>query len=136
MANEFEPGNIVLCIDTSGFTNDGWVNPELMEHYTIERVFSDGAVRLLEVNNDAEDSLSAQFTGRGHSDFYSWRFMKVGESEQYWISQIRKSIVKMNHPRNGKISIVEICETSVRFYVAGGPGCVFSASKESLNSYN
>lgn len=136
MAEKFELGDVVLCVNTHGLIEYGWQIPKLMEHYTVERVFENGDVRLTEVNNDAHDSLSSQFTGRGHSDFYPWRFVKVGESEEFWIQKIQNSAIEINHPMKDRvIRIVEIEGTHIRFHMQGMKHGVFTATKEFLSQY-
>lgn len=136
MSTKLEPGDIVLCVSVHGLTDDGWRIPNILERYTIERVFENGDVRLVEVNNDAEDSLSAQFTGRGHSDFYAWRFLKVGHSEKFWMEKIRNSAYERDHTwKDRKITIIKVEPDQVRFHMQGMKHGTFTATKEFLLKY-
>ena len=79
----FKRGDVVLCINTEGFTSnseiDLWQYPFLLHKYTIDYVYPDGTVTLAEVNLNAVNLDLINRADTPEAAFYPWHFVKVYE---------------------------------------------------------
>ena len=79
----FKRGDRVLCINTEGFTSnseiDLWQYPFLLHKYTIDFVYPDGTVTLVEVNLNAVNLDLINRADTPEAAFYPWHFVKIPE---------------------------------------------------------
>ena len=77
----FKKGDIILCIDTNWSTNWPVNDPELLEIYTVDKVYYDGAISLCEIDLSPVNALLLAQGSTNEAAYYAWHFIKIDEQE-------------------------------------------------------